>query len=105
MDEKCFFECSNDSTDLINCGEARIETIRKCSQRREDGFINRLIGVKKIKCHKNCVSTYTSPQHLKRYLSKQIDSIPVTEKEFPYKKSQKIQFNRIHLQRTLYFLW
>ena len=71
MNRKCFFECENTSTNLINCGSGRIATIRKCSIRRKDGLIKKLDGLDSIKCHKNCVSTYASDLHIKRFLSKQ----------------------------------
>lgn len=45
MVDKCFFECKNDSPNLINCRVGRVETIRNCSIRHGDGLINKLAGV------------------------------------------------------------
>ena len=58
---------------LINCGVGRVDTVRNCSIRRGDGFINKLVRVDSIRCHKNCVSSYTSAHHIKRFLLKQSD--------------------------------
>ena len=65
----CFFDCSNTSPNLINCGAARIQSIRDCSIRRGDGLIDKLYGLDSIRSHKSCVSTYASKHHLKRYIT------------------------------------
>ena len=73
MGDRCFFDCTNESPNLINCGVGRIETVRNCSISRGDGLINTLAGVDSIRCHKSCVSTYTSEHHFKIILSTQND--------------------------------
>ena len=49
MDYKCFFNCTNDSPNLITCGVKRIETIKECSAKRGDGMFDLLTGVESIK--------------------------------------------------------
>lgn len=68
MEEKCFFDCVHVSARLIDCGEGRVENIRKSSIRRGDGLASRLEGLTSIRCHKNCVSSYTSDEHIQRSL-------------------------------------
>lgn len=82
MDDKCFFECRNDYSRLINCGSVRIKTVRNCSVRRGEGLANKLVPrVETIRCHKSCVSTYTSEYHIQRYLFRQqatsIEEVPL----------------------------
>ena len=67
----CFFGCTNSSQGLINCGIERIKKIEESSLKRGDELANRLVGLESITCHENCVSTYTSSHHIKRFLSKQ----------------------------------
>ena len=89
MDDRCFFDCTHDSLKLINCGVGRVETVRNCSIKRGDGFVNKLDGVDSIRCHKNCVSTYTSAQHVKRFLSKQKGDNLGTEEVIAPQKSRR----------------
>ena len=89
MDGICFFDCTNDSPNLVTCGVGRVETVRNCSIRRGDGLINKLAGVDSIRCHKNCVSTYTSAHHLKRFLSKQKYDNLGTDKVVAPKRSRR----------------
>ena len=88
---KCFFNCTNDSHNLITCGVKRIETIKECSAKRGDGMFDLLTGVESIKCHKCCVSTYTSKNHLKRFLSKRKygNAGSDSEKTIPSKHSRR----------------
>ncbi|KAG0712797.1 hypothetical protein GWK47_017681 [Chionoecetes opilio] len=87
MDDQCFFDCGNNFSRLINCGSVRIETVRKCSVRRGDGLANKLVpGVETIRCHKSCVSTYTSEHHIQRYLFRQQAT---STEEVPLKKSRR----------------
>ena len=75
MDNECFFKwkfnCSN--SDLREVGPARIETIIKYSKEYEDGAHTELEAKLKddsnlkLKCHRNCVSSYTSAEHVKRH--------------------------------------
>lgn len=76
MDHECFFKwkfnCDN-SEDLREVGPTRIETIIKYSKEYEDGAHTELEAKLKydsslkLKCHRNCVSSYTSAEHLKRH--------------------------------------
>ena len=68
MEDKCFFDCVHASASLINCGEGRVENIRRSSIRRGDGLASKLEGVTTLRCHKNCVSSYTSDEHIQRFL-------------------------------------
>lgn len=90
MDVECFFACSNTSPNLINCGSARVETIRDCSIRRGDGLIDKLHGLDSIRCHKSCVSTYASKHHLKRYITKKSNDNSATEAVVPPKRSRRL---------------
>ena len=78
MSSECFFKplswlCkSNDNKTLLNAGHTRIKKIIECSKIRGDSIHEELENTLKdesytIKCHKNCVSTYTSKSHLKRH--------------------------------------
>ena len=78
----CFFEsltwlCDRDTDKILStAGSARIKTIIECSKLRGDGLHQQLEEEvlhnvdNTIQCHRNCVSTYTSKNHIKRYLSK-----------------------------------
>ena len=88
MDEKCLFECTNNSPYLITCDADRVETIKKCSLKHSDGLTNKLDGVDSVKCHKNCVSTYTLAHHIKRFLSKQNDNSAASDEVVPLKKTR-----------------
>ena len=87
MDNRiCFFGCTNSSQDLINCGIERIKKIEASSLKQGDELANRLIVLESITCHKNCVSTYISSHHIKRFLSKQkCDTIRCDEGNPPNK--------------------
>lgn len=89
MEDICFFECTNDSPNLISCGASRIQTIKNSSVKRGDGLAHRLDGLHSIRCHKNCVSTYTSAHHIKRYLSKQEKDTSGNDAQVPLKKSRR----------------
>ena len=86
MEEKCFFECTNSSTIFITCGAIRVDSIRSSSIKRGDGLVHRLDGVDSIRCHKSCVSTYTSTHHISRYVSKQKGGNIKNEEVIPAKK-------------------
>jgi len=68
-EDACFFKCSNTNSQLITSGPKRIDNIIHCTKRRGDGLDIELTGTQSIKCHTCCVSSYTSEQHLKRFLS------------------------------------
>jgi len=52
-----------------------VERLLKASQQRGDGLHEQLTQEHDtVYCHKNCVSTYTSKTHIKRYLSKTSNS-------------------------------
>ena len=61
-----------------NSGVARIETIIECSKVYDD-LIHTVLAVKltddpslTIMCHRNCMSTYTSRQQVKRFLKRRV---------------------------------
>ena len=74
MDNECFFKWkfNCDNSDLREVGPARIETIIKYSKEYEDGAHTELEAKLKddsnlkLKCNRNCVSSHTSAEHLKR---------------------------------------
>ena len=73
-EDSCFFQCGKSSQPLITSGPARIKAILKASKQRADDrdTINALQQnfdrnpSLTICCHKNCVSEYTSKQHIRR---------------------------------------
>ena len=75
MDNECFFKWkfNCDNSDLREVGPALIETIIKYSKEYEDGAHTELEAKLKddsnlkLKCHRNCASSYTSAEHLKRH--------------------------------------
>ena len=79
-DEQCLFDrtnkCKSRSEKLIESGHARIESIIRCSKIYDDG-LHTLLQEKldsdptlTIKCHKSCVSTYTSKTLTQRHKRK-----------------------------------
>ena len=70
----CFqsvFRCSVD-LELKKCTKFRLENIIAKCKWRGDGLHEQisLLNPENVFFHKNCVSSYTSPDHIKRYLSK-----------------------------------
>ena len=76
--QQCFFGfkfgCEEKQEKLVNCGIGRINNIIKCSKIYGDDkykeLDKHLEGDNKgsILSHKSCVSTYTSPEKVKRFL-------------------------------------
>lgn len=67
--------CSGNEEGLKNISKARIETVKAKSRKRKDDLHLKLLelsppALKKLKTHENCISTYTSETHIKRYLRK-----------------------------------
>ena len=81
--EECFFKdvlnCTTDSGDLSTAGPRRIETVIKCSKVYKDGISTNLEPMLdkdsslSIRCHRDCVSTYTSRLHVTRHLKRASD--------------------------------
>ena len=97
---RMLFECTNGSSNLITCGIRRIEKIRDCSIKREDGKFDKLAHVEKIRCHKNCVPSYTSEHHIQRFLTKRMRSSNSNEtndvipnKKARWSETQEFNFN------------
>ena len=84
-EDVCFFNCSNTNRKLITSGSKRIENIVECSKRRGDGLHITLTGRQTIGCHKSCVSSYTSEQHITRFLSSTIKNTSDIEVAVPKK--------------------
>lgn len=68
-------KCSNDEDNLILLSEVRLKTLIEKSIMRNDilhigleSLIHSVCG--NLKFHENCISTYTSNTHIKRYLAK-----------------------------------
>ena len=80
---ECYFKslswlCGGGSNeDLVSAGPARITAIIQASKQRGDIIYIDLECDRHqddsmiIRCHRNCISTYTSKLHIKRHLSKQ----------------------------------
>ena len=70
--------CSGDVCGLKEISKTRLETIKLKSKKRKDTLHETLENLpqpslKKLKSHSNCISTYTSETHIKRYLSMEGD--------------------------------
>ena len=72
MTSECFFECGNQSENLITSGARRIRSIIAASHQRGD-YLHEELQVHldedltfTIKYHKSCVSSYTSRTHTQR---------------------------------------
>ena len=70
MTSECFFECGNQSENLITSGATRIRSMIAASHQRGDNLHEELqVHLDEdltftIKCHKSCVSSYTSRTHI-----------------------------------------
>ena len=97
MDE-CFFRpCGHNEANkaLTSAGPERVQTIIRCSKARHDGLhldLERQLQSDthiNIKCHKNCVSSYTSKSHIQRHLKRtHVQSNPC-ESTFPTKRFRR----------------
>ena len=74
MANECIFECELEENLLATAGPARVKTIILASKQRGD---DKHIQLQQqlddnenlsIKCHRSCVSTYTSTSHIQRQL-------------------------------------
>lgn len=75
--DKCIFNCESNGI-LYEVSEDRLTTILEASKQRKD-LLNIAIEKKitdcpdgELKCHRNCVSTYTSKHHIFRFLKRTI---------------------------------
>ena len=74
MEEECYFQPCHSSKPLINARSDRIRTIIRASKARQDGKAADLKPRSEaeeqlvIRCHKNCVSSYTSKTNVQRVL-------------------------------------
>lgn len=55
---------------------SRVQAVRNASQQRGDHLAEKLTDVSSFFCHKNCISTYCSPDHIKRFLKKRKQEEP-----------------------------
>jgi hypothetical protein len=88
MEKQCFFnwkyDCG-DKGDLTKAGPDRIRTIVKFSKEYKDNIhvdlVDRLGRNPEltIECHRSCVSTYTSQQHLNRYKKRICPSVSASQ--------------------------
>lgn len=61
--------CGSNTPKLLN--SSRIESFCEASQKRNDGLSEKLDdNATSFMCHSNCISTYTSKQHIYRHLRK-----------------------------------
>ena len=74
--EKCFFGCSK-KENIIEIGQARILSIIESSRLHGDSYhIDLEVKIKEnpefsLLCHKTCVSTYNSRDHINQSLKRQ----------------------------------
>ena len=95
---ECYFQCGKDAP-LKTGGKARIESIISSSIARNDTHHVELKEQLqndpdyKITFHKNCISTYTSSTHIKRYLKRMGSCISPSEVPLPKLRSNYPAFN------------
>ena len=103
MTEICFLKdymnCSGGSGSDSKFTDTGGERLKTASKNRGDNLHKQLSPDPsvKYKCHRNCLSTYTSKLHIKCYLSKNDEA----------RSQKKLSFSRdcLQFQRTLYVLW
>ena len=73
---ECFFGCGDSEKELTVAGSERISSIiyaSKCRQDNKHVYLEKTLLIDKdfsISCHRDCVSTYTSPCHINRHLKR-----------------------------------
>ena len=75
---RCFFECAKMGTPLVDLTNVRKRKIISSSKKRRDDLHVRRkleLGKENIKCHRACVSTYTSKTHVSRHLKRKSDDL------------------------------
>ncbi len=94
MSDKCYLEnyvtCKG-GTEYV---EVSIERLSKASKKRRDDLCEKLdMDQKTVQCHKACVSTYTSKNHIKRLLEKStdIDTEPPTKRTSRNNKDEECE--------------
>ena len=92
---KDYLSTCNDDSDVFEISEQRLKSVKSASETRSDGLAEVCLKTEQpILAHKNCLSTYTSPTHIVRYLKRK-------------DKTQNVQANqpkRKRLSRET-FLW
>ena len=95
MDEWFVRPCGHNEANKASAGPERVQTIIRCSKARHDGLhldLERQLQSDthiNIKCHKNCVSSYTSKSHIQRHLKcTHVQSNPC-ESTFPTKRFRR----------------
>ena len=109
--QKCLFDwlfkCANKSEKLIESSLNRIETVIKCSKAYGDNLyksLERSLEEDKgftINCHKSCVSTYTSKEHVQRHLKRVNQEKPSSS--IPRKKTRLSSEDIFSFQRDCLF--
>ena len=95
---ECYFQCGKDAP-LSTGGKARIESVISSSIARNDTYHVELKQQLendpdlKITFHKNCISTYTSSMHIKRYLKRMGSNVSPSEASPPKLRSNYHAFN------------
>ena len=75
MDFHCMFQSILDCSDMQELVEAQLtltrqEKVQKCSERRNDNFYETLDPRNALYYNQNCYLTYTSNNHIERYLKR-----------------------------------
>ena len=78
---------------LVPITDKRIISVKNASKRRKDGLHTK-IEDEKYYCHSSCVKSYTSEQHIAKYLKREL---PVTD-ECPEPKKTRRSLNAFDLK-------
>ena len=75
MEFHCMFQSILDCSDTHELVEAQLtltrkEKVKQCSERRDDHFYETLDSSSALYYHQNCYLTYTSNNHIERYLKR-----------------------------------
>lgn len=107
--ECCLFEeylsiCPGDNENLISISETRFNSVKDASESRKDSLKLTLSeDHEKIRyAHKNCLSTYTSKTHIKRYI-KRCSEQNNTSSEVPCKRLRRSQVTQFEWKTCCFF--
>ena len=96
----CVFNCKRNE-ELKRVSKDRLKSTINASKQREDDLLAQLPIVDSyddncpLYCHRNCVSTYTSKNHIDRHLNQKRKST------VPEEKTSKRQINNFSLNRIV----
>ena len=101
--DKCVFasvrDCPNPDAPLAPITDNRKISIKNASKRRKDELHKKIDDDKKYVCHSSCVKSYTSEQHIAKYLKRH----EKTHAESPIPKKTRRSFLPSILNCTVCF--